>query len=70
MPARTNSSRKPRLRRLSPARARLLEQAHIVTIPGAFGPAGDGYLRISYGYASQAELSEALRRLARFLSHP
>jgi len=49
----------------------LLEQAHIVTIPGAaFGPAGEGYLRVSYGYASQAELSEALRRLARFLSHP
>jgi aminotransferase len=47
----------------------LLEQAHVVTIPGAaFGPSGEGFLRISYGYASQPELTEAVRRLAAFLS--
>jgi aminotransferase len=46
----------------------LLEQAHVVTIPGAaFGRSGEGYLRISYGYASQAELTEALRRVHSFL---
>jgi aminotransferase len=47
----------------------LLERAHVVTIPGAaFGPPGEGYLRISYGYASQAELTEAVRRLATFFA--
>jgi aminotransferase len=47
----------------------LLEQAHVVTIPGAaFGPSGEGFLRISYGYASQPELTEAVHRLADFLS--
>ena len=47
----------------------LLEHAHVVTIPGAaFGSSGEGYLRVSYGYASQAELTEALRRIGAFLS--
>lgn len=47
----------------------LLEQSHVVTIPGAaFGSSGEGYLRISYGYASQAELTEAIHRIARFLA--
>lgn len=46
----------------------LLEQAHVVTIPGAaFGSSGEGYLRISYGYASQADLTEAIHRIATFL---
>jgi aminotransferase len=45
----------------------LLERAHVVTIPGAaFGSAGEGYLRLSYGYATQDELREALDRLRRF----
>jgi aminotransferase len=45
----------------------LLEQAHIVTIPGAaFGRSGEGFLRLSYGYASQADLAEAVTRLRRF----
>jgi aminotransferase len=49
----------------------LLEHAHVVTIPGAaFGPSGEGHLRMSYGYASQPELSEALRRIAAFLDSP
>jgi aminotransferase len=47
----------------------LLEQAHVVTIPGAaFGSSGEGYLRISYGYASQADLAAALHRIASFLA--
>lgn len=46
----------------------LLEQAHVVTIPGAaFGGSGEGYLRLSYGYAEVAELAEAAQRLGRFL---
>jgi aminotransferase len=46
----------------------LLEQSHVVTIPGAaFGPSGEGYLRVSYGSASPPELLEALRRLRMFL---
>jgi aminotransferase len=42
----------------------LLERAQVVTIPGAaFGQSGEGYLRLSYGYASQADLAEAVERL-------
>lgn len=45
----------------------LLERAHLVTIPGAaFGASGEGFLRLSYGYASQADLAEAIQRLRRF----
>ncbi len=45
----------------------LLEQAHVVTIPGAaFGKSGEGFLRLSYGYASPEDLSEAVRRLRLF----
>ena len=48
----------------------LLEQAHVVTIPGAaFGPAGEGHLRISYGYASPRDLQVALERVGSFLAH-
>lgn len=48
---------------------RLIEDAHIVTIPGAvFGASGEGCLRLSYGYASQDDLREAVRRLGRFFS--
>jgi aminotransferase len=47
----------------------LLEQAHVVTIPGAvFGASGEGYLRLSYGYASEADLADAVRRLAAFFA--
>jgi aminotransferase len=46
----------------------LLEAAHVVTIPGAaFGRSGEGYLRISYGYANQADLAEAVQRIATFI---
>jgi aminotransferase len=45
----------------------LLERAHVVTIPGAaFGKYGEGYLRLSYGFASPHELSEAVGRLRDF----
>lgn len=47
----------------------LLERAHVVTIPGAaFGTSGEGFLRLSYGYANPDEITEAVRRLAAFLS--
>ena len=45
----------------------LLERAHLVTIPGAaFGRSGEGFLRLSYGYATSAELTEAVQRLHTF----
>ncbi|MBI2189617.1 MAG: pyridoxal phosphate-dependent aminotransferase [Acidobacteria bacterium] len=45
----------------------LLERAHVVTIPGiSFGSSGEGYLRLSYGYADAAELAEAAGRLRAF----
>ena len=45
----------------------LLERAYVVTIPGAaFGASGEGFLRLSYGYASADELAEAAERLRRF----
>ena len=47
----------------------LLERAHVVTIPGAaFGRSGEGFLRLSYGYANQADLAEAVGRLRRFFT--
>jgi aminotransferase len=47
----------------------LLERVHVVTIPGAaFGASGEGYLRLSYGYADAAELREAAERLRRFFA--
>jgi aminotransferase len=43
----------------------VLEEAHVVTIPGAaFGRSGEGHLRLSYGSASVADVTEALRRLS------
>ena len=53
-------------RRLS---SELLERAHLVTIPGAtFGASGEGYLRLSYGFADSSDLAEAASRLQRFLA--
>lgn len=41
----------------------LLEQAHIVTTPGSgFGPAGEGFLRVS-GFATRQTIIEAIYRL-------
>jgi aspartate/methionine/tyrosine aminotransferase len=45
----------------------ILERVHVVTMPGAtFGAAGEGFLRLSYGAASQEELAEACKRLRVF----
>jgi aminotransferase len=45
---------------------RLLDEAHIVTIPGAaFGRTGEGCLRLSFGSVSDADLVEGLDRLER-----
>ena len=45
----------------------VLGQAHVVTIPGGlFGPAGEGYLRLSYGSVEEEELVEACGRMGRF----
>jgi aminotransferase len=47
----------------------LLEDAHVVSIPGrAFGRAGEGCLRLSYGYANAAEIANACERVDRFLA--
>jgi aminotransferase len=46
---------------------RLLEEAHVVTIPGAaFGREGEGFLRLSYGSAGVEDICEASRRLGAF----
>jgi aspartate/methionine/tyrosine aminotransferase len=43
----------------------LLDQAHVVTIPGsAFGRSGEEHLRLSYGSASVGDVTEAMRRIA------
>jgi aspartate/methionine/tyrosine aminotransferase len=45
----------------------LLEDAHVVTIPGsAFGASGEGHLRLSYGSAGIGDVSDAMRRIAAF----
>ena len=47
--------------------AEILEQVHVVTIPGAtFGSAGEGFLRLSYGAATVEQLTEACGRLRSF----
>jgi aminotransferase len=47
----------------------LLERAYVVTIPGAaFGPSGEGHLRLSYGRADREQLAEAGRRMQRYFA--
>jgi aminotransferase len=47
----------------------LIERAHVVTIPGAaFGSSGEGFLRLSYGYANVTDLAEAVERMRRFFA--
>ena len=42
---------------------RLLSEAHVVGTPGAgFGPAGEGYLRLS-AFNSRENVDEAIRRI-------
>jgi aminotransferase len=46
----------------------LLEEAHVVTIPGSsFGRSGEGCLRLSYGSVNGGALGEAIERLENFL---
>jgi aspartate/methionine/tyrosine aminotransferase len=46
---------------------RLLDDAHVVTIPGAsFGRSGEGCLRLSFGSVSGDDLVEGLDRLQNF----
>ncbi len=46
---------------------RLLEEEHVAVVPGtAFGPCGEGFLRISYAYSIEA-LKIALERIERFI---
>jgi aminotransferase len=43
---------------------RLIKEARVITIPGgAFGPGGEGHLRLSFG-GDAAEIAEACRRMA------
>ena len=45
----------------------LLDEAHVVTIPGAaFGRSGEGHLRLSYGSASVDDVREATARMDRY----
>lgn len=49
---------------------RLLDAAGVATVPGrAFGKAGEGHLRLSYGSATMDDVSQAFDRLSSFLSH-
>jgi aspartate aminotransferase len=46
---------------------RLLEEAHVAMIPGsAFGPTGEGYMRMSYA-ASRNDIAEGMRRIKEFV---
>jgi aminotransferase len=47
----------------------LLEKANVITIPGsAFGPHGEGYLRISYAN-SEENLKEAVKRIKKYIEN-
>jgi aminotransferase len=47
---------------------RLIREAKVITIPGgAFGPGGEGHLRLSFGGA-EAEIETACDRLAAWVS--
>ncbi|MBA7560171.1 pyridoxal phosphate-dependent aminotransferase [Candidatus Atribacteria bacterium 1244-E10-H5-B2] len=47
----------------------LLEKANVVTIPGsAFGPHGEGYLRISYAN-SEENIREAVKRIKKYIEN-
>jgi aspartate/methionine/tyrosine aminotransferase len=48
---------------------RLLEEAHVVTIPGStFGRRGEGFIRLSYSAVSREDLVEASERIAGFFA--
>jgi aminotransferase len=46
---------------------RLLKEEGVAIVPGsAFGPGGEGYIRISYAY-SMPQLEESARRIRKFV---
>ena len=46
----------------------LLEHEQVAVVPGsAFGPGGEGHVRISFGATESSRLAEAAKRIARFL---
>jgi len=48
---------------------RILREAHVVVESGAFyGPGGEGHLRVCFGAESEARVTEAMERLARFFN--
>ena len=48
---------------------RLLEEAGVATVPGrAFGRAGEGHVRLSYGSVTTEALSQAFDRLSSYLT--
>lgn len=48
---------------------RLLEEEHVAVVPGtAFGPCGEGFLRISYAYSIE-DLKVALGRMGKFIAN-
>ena len=47
--------------------ADILERAHVVTIPGAiFGACAEGFIRLSYSAVPQADIRDAVERLAAY----
>ena len=45
----------------------LLEKAHVAVVPGlAFGPSGEGHIRMSFG-RSEKDINEAMRRIKQYL---
>jgi aminotransferase len=53
----------------APLARRLIQEAGVQLIPGsAFGQAGAGHLRLSYGAATVAQLGEAVARMGRFFA--
>jgi aspartate/methionine/tyrosine aminotransferase len=47
---------------------RLLDEAGVATVPGrAFGRAGEGHVRLSYGSVTTGDLNQAFDRISTFL---
>jgi aspartate/methionine/tyrosine aminotransferase len=47
---------------------RLLEEQHVVAVPGsAFGPGGEGSIRLSFGATPPARLDEVVHRIVALL---
>lgn len=50
---------------------RLLEEQHVVAVPGSvFGPGGEGSVRLSFGSTPEGRLDEAAHRIATALNRP